>query len=148
MARLAYEYFILSMYVRNDDGLKVNENRFTQSATVKTASRVFSFQRCNDHANIRRGRRVRAEALDENCEISHFCTLQCNYVGNGAKYEQRFYCLLIRNHIRPFRLGGLLHLVQRWGDWAGPQPAQALLAIPNVTAHPSTASVPTASRTD
>jgi len=21
--------------------------------------------------------------------------------------------------------GGLLHLVQRWGDWAGPQPAQA-----------------------
>jgi len=28
-------------------------------------------------------------------------------------------------------------------DWAGPQPAQALLAVPNVTAHPSTASVPT-----
>jgi len=22
-------------------------------------------------------------------------------------------------------MGGLLHLVQRWGDWAGPQPAQA-----------------------
>jgi len=22
-------------------------------------------------------------------------------------------------------IGGLLHLVQRWGDWAGPQPAQA-----------------------
>jgi len=41
-------------------------------------------------------------------------------------------------------MGGLLHLVQRGlgGDWAGPQPAQALLAIPNVTAHPSTASVP------
>ena len=39
-------------------------------------------------------------------------------------------------------MGGLLHLVQREGDWAGPQPAQALLAVPNVTVHPSTASVP------
>jgi len=36
---------------------------------------------------------------------------------------------------------GLLHLVQRGGDWAGPQPAQVPLAVPNVTAHPSTASV-------
>ena len=34
--------------------------------------------------------------------------------------------------------------IQRWGDWAGPQPARPspLLAVPNVTAHPSTASVP------
>ena len=38
----------------------------------------------------------------------------------------------------------LLHLVQRRGEWAGPQPAaKPLLAVPNVTAHPSTASVPT-----
>ena len=36
----------------------------------------------------------------------------------------------------------MLHLVQRGGHWAGPQPAQGLLAVPNVTAHPSTASVP------
>ena len=36
----------------------------------------------------------------------------------------------------------LLHLVQREGVWAGPQPAQAPLSVPNVTAHPSTASVP------
>jgi len=36
-------------------------------------------------------------------------------------------------------MGALLHLVQRGGDWAGPQP---LLAVPNVTAHPSVASVP------
>jgi len=36
-------------------------------------------------------------------------------------------------------MGGLLHLVQRGRDWAGPHPAQA---VPNVTAHPSTASVP------
>jgi len=35
-------------------------------------------------------------------------------------------------------MGGLLHLVQRGGDWAGP-----FLAVPNVAAHPSTASVPT-----
>jgi len=39
-------------------------------------------------------------------------------------------------------MSGLLHLVQRGGDWVGPQPAQALLAVPNVTAHPPTASVP------
>ena len=31
--------------------------------------------------------------------------------------------------------------VQRGGDWAGPQPARSLLAVPNVTAHPSVASV-------
>ena len=34
-------------------------------------------------------------------------------------------------------MGGLLHSVQRGGDWHRP-----LLAAPNVTAHPSTASVP------
>jgi len=37
---------------------------------------------------------------------------------------------------------GLLHLVQRAGDWLGPQPTQAPPPVPNVTAHPSTASVP------
>ena len=42
----------------------------------------------------------------------------------------------------PF-VGGLLHLVQRGGDWAGLQLAlQAPPAVPNVTSHPSTASVP------
>jgi len=39
-------------------------------------------------------------------------------------------------------MGGLLHLVQPGGDWAEPQPASPLLAVSNVTAHPSTASVP------
>jgi len=34
-------------------------------------------------------------------------------------------------------MGGLLYLVQRRRDWPGP-----LLAVPNVTAHPPTASVP------
>ena len=37
---------------------------------------------------------------------------------------------------------GLLHLVQRGGDLVGPSPPRPLLAVPNVTAHPSTASVP------
>ena len=37
---------------------------------------------------------------------------------------------------------GLLHLVQRGGAWARPQPPRPLLAVPNATAHPSTASVP------
>jgi len=35
----------------------------------------------------------------------------------------------------------VLHLEQRGGDWAGP--LSPLIAVPNVTAHPSTASVPT-----
>ena len=39
-------------------------------------------------------------------------------------------------------MGGLLHLEQRGGDWAGCGPAQSLLAVLNVTAHPSTASIP------
>jgi len=32
-------------------------------------------------------------------------------------------------------MGGLIHLVQEGGDWAAPQPAQAPLDVPNVTAH-------------
>ena len=39
-------------------------------------------------------------------------------------------------------MGGLLHLVQRGGDWWGRSPPRPLLTLPNVTAHPSTASVP------
>jgi len=40
-------------------------------------------------------------------------------------------------------MGGLLHLVQWGGDWAGLQPTQAPPRWPNVTAHPSKASLPT-----
>ena len=40
-------------------------------------------------------------------------------------------------------MGGLLHLVPWWGAWAAGAPPSPLLAVPNVTAHPSTASVPT-----
>ena len=39
-------------------------------------------------------------------------------------------------------MGELLHLVQRGGDWWGRSPPRPLLAVPNVTAHPSAASVP------
>ena len=35
-------------------------------------------------------------------------------------------------------MGGLLHLVQRGGTWVGCVAAQSILAVPNVTAHPST----------
>jgi len=38
--------------------------------------------------------------------------------------------------------GWAVTLVQRGGAWAGCGPAQALLAVPDVTLHPSTASVP------
>jgi len=39
-------------------------------------------------------------------------------------------------------MGGLLHLVQRGGEWAGQDrsPPMPLFAVLNVTAHPSTAS--------
>ena len=40
-------------------------------------------------------------------------------------------------------MGGLLHLVQREGPGRAGAPPSPLLAVPNVTAHPSTASVPT-----
>ena len=39
-------------------------------------------------------------------------------------------------------MGGLLHLVQRGEDLAGPQPPRPLLAVPNVTVYPSVACVP------
>ena len=39
-------------------------------------------------------------------------------------------------------MGGMLHLVQRGGAWAGCAPSIFLIAVPNITAHPSTASVP------
>ena len=39
-------------------------------------------------------------------------------------------------------MGGLLYLVKRGRAWAGCDPASPILAVPNVTAHPSTASVP------
>jgi len=40
-------------------------------------------------------------------------------------------------------MGGLLHLVQQGGDWAGPLPAQAHPRCTKcITAHPSAASVP------
>ena len=40
--------------------------------------------------------------------------------------------------------GGLLHLVQREGDWVGPQPAQSSHRCAKCNSHPSTASVPIA----
>ena len=39
-------------------------------------------------------------------------------------------------------MGGLLHLVQRGWSWVGWAPPSPLLAVPNFTANPSTASVP------
>ena len=38
-------------------------------------------------------------------------------------------------------MGGLLHLVQRGGPWRTAAPLSPLLAVPDVTVHPSTASV-------
>jgi len=45
-------------------------------------------------------------------------------------------------YVFPWNSRCVVRLVQRGGDWTGPQPAQLPLAVPNVTAQPSTASVP------
>ena len=39
-------------------------------------------------------------------------------------------------------MGGLLHLIQRGGPGRAAAPPSPLLAVPNVTAHPLTVSVP------
>jgi len=39
-------------------------------------------------------------------------------------------------------MGGLLHVVQQGGTGQGHSPPRPLLAVPNVTAHPSMTSVP------
>jgi len=57
-------------------------------------------------------------------------------------YETTMHYTAIRWLVHWPWMGGLLHLVQRGGAWVccAPRP---LLAVPNVTAHPSTATVPT-----
>ena len=45
--------------------------------------------------------------------------------------------------VTPLLMGGLLHLVHRGGAWVAAAPPSHFLAVPNVTAHPSTASIPT-----
>jgi len=52
-------------------------------------------------------------------------------------------CTAIRQLVHWPLMGGLLNLVQRGGARAGCGTAQSLLAVPNVTAHPSKARVPT-----
>jgi len=42
----------------------------------------------------------------------------------------------------PLKGGVLLHLVQRGADWRAAVPPSPLFAVPNVTPHSSTASVP------
>jgi len=51
-------------------------------------------------------RSSRTEGLNESmvCEISNFCALQRNYVGNGAQYDLSYCCLLVEYRIRFFRL--------------------------------------------
>jgi len=55
---------------------------------------------------------------------------------NGASYSNTLISTLAVD-------GWAVNLVLRRRDWRGPSPPRPLLAVPNVTAHPSTASVPT-----
>ena len=68
-----------------------------------------------------------------------------NIAGNGRlnPLESRGNYSVTSNNMKLVHwplMGGMLHLVQQGEDWAGSRP---LLAVPNVTARPSTASVPT-----
>ena len=80
--------------------------------------------------------------MQENRSVCLF--LNTVYVVNPLDFKGNYSAT--SNNTKPVHwplVGGLLHLVQRGGAWAGCSPAPSpLLAVPNVTAHPSTASVP------
>jgi len=72
-------------------------------------------------------------ALCDACKCFNPLESRCNYSATSNNIKLVHWPLM----------GELLHLVQPGRDWAGPQPAQAPpRSVPNVTAHPSTASVP------
>ena len=90
--------------------------------------RPFTFCRLSKHADTTPGL--------ASCSCLHTTSTTLNPLASRGNYSDT------SNNMKWVHwplMGGLLHLVQRAGDWAGPQP---LLTVPNVTAHPSTASVP------
>jgi len=72
-----------------------------------------------------------------------FISSLCCYYFNPLECRSN-YCAISNdmNLVHWTLMGGLLHLVQRGGDWVGPQLSQSPPCCSDVTAHPSTASVP------
>jgi len=79
-----------------------------------------------------RERRERKEGTNRHTHVINPLEIRGNYSATSNNMKLLHWLLM----------GGLLHLLQQGGDWAGLQPAQAPLRCTNVTAHPSTASVP------
>jgi len=69
---------------------------------------------------------ISTDDMCQKCKTSG-CVLNLQPVKLGTFFET--HCSAISNDMKlidwPFLVGGLLHLVQRGGDWVGPQPAQA-----------------------
>ena len=57
-------------------------------------------------------------------------------------HRYHFY-LIVLHQVGTLAVDGWARLAVGGGDWAGQGPAQSLFTVPNVTAHPSTASVST-----
>ena len=87
------------------------------------------------------------------------CKLSTWALQGGVPVRQRFWSILTlysaeasatsnntNNMVHWPLIGGLLHLVQREETGQGHSPPRPILAVPNVTAHPSTANVPTTVR--
>jgi len=75
--------------------------------------------------------------------ISHLLSVNPLFAALKPQSNGPSYSSSLQRSVHWPLMSGLLHLVQRGGDWAGSQPLRPLLAVPNVTAHPSTSSVPT-----
>jgi len=79
------------------------------------------------------------------CVAQCVCGLRIRQVVDSNPHQFNRYSTTSNNMklVHWLLMGGLLHLVQRSGDGVGLQSTQAPShCIPNVTAHPSTASVP------
>ena len=62
-----------------------------------------------------------------------FSPLECKRNHSATSNNMKLVHLLV--------ISGMLHLVQRGGDWMGCSLFRPLLSVPNVTAHPSVATV-------
>ena len=93
----------------------------------------------------RNKRRNNVDLSTVNTKLLYLADCRCGEIINPLKCRGNY--IATSNNMKLVHwplMGGLSHLVQRGGDLAGrgPSPPMPLLAVPNITAHPSTASVP------
>ena len=113
-------------------------------------SAVCAFPKHSQNRPLTMCRRQQQQPTDSDAQVVYICSMKCKVSmslvvnpliatlkpqSNGPSYSNAVIGSLL--------IGGLLHLVERGGAGRGCSPPRPLLAVPNVTAHPSTASVPT-----